>query len=204
MEKNEIIEKVKELLFSKPEVKEEVENKFIDAELENGTKIKVDGELAPEAPVFVLDEEGNETPAPDGEHKLSDGTIVKTEGGVIVEVMPAEVVEVVEDLVEKKEEKMEDEKPVEVEVEMTEIEMVKERLTALEKKIEEMISDKEVVSEDMKSVKEATVYLAEEFSKTPAGEKIEIKKSGFISNLTDSKRNNKEEKLNKIKEILRG
>ena len=82
--------------------------------------------------------------------------------------------------------------------------MVKERLTALEKKIEEMISDKEVVSEDMKSVKEATVYLAEEFSKTPAGEKIEIKKSGFISNLTDSKRNNKEEKLNKIKEILRG
>ena len=203
MEKNEIIEKVKELLFSKPEVKEEVENKFIDAELENGTKIKVDGELVPESPVFVLDEEGNETPAPDGEHKLSDGSIVKTEGGIIVEVMPADIVDVVEDLVEKKEEKMEEVK-LEENVEMSEIEMIKEKLTALEKKIEDMISDKEVVSEDMKAVKEATVYLAEEFSKTPAGEKIEIKKSGFISNLTDSKRNNKEEKLNKIKEILRG
>jgi len=48
--------------------------------LENGTKVHVKGEE-----VFVVDEDGNEMPAPDGEHTLEDGETITTEDGKIVE-----------------------------------------------------------------------------------------------------------------------
>lgn len=38
------------------------------------------------AELYVIDADGNPQPAPDGEHTLEDGTILKTEGGVISEV----------------------------------------------------------------------------------------------------------------------
>lgn len=47
--------------------------------LADGTKVHVKGEE-----VFVVGADGAETPAPDGEHALSDGTTVKTMGGKLV------------------------------------------------------------------------------------------------------------------------
>lgn len=47
--------------------------------LADGTKVHVKGEE-----VFVVGADGAETPAPDGEHALSDGTTVKTAGGKLV------------------------------------------------------------------------------------------------------------------------
>jgi len=96
MNKKEILDEVKRLLFNKP-----VENKFLDAELVDGTKVRVDGELVADTAVFVVDAEGNETPAPDGEHLLSDEkTLVVTADGKIVEVKEVET----EDLQEEVEE----------------------------------------------------------------------------------------------------
>lgn len=47
--------------------------------LADGTKVHVKGEE-----VFVVGADGAETPAPDGEHTMSDGTVVKTMGGKMV------------------------------------------------------------------------------------------------------------------------
>jgi len=54
--------------------------------LSDGTEIKYPGELAVGTSVIVVTPEG-EIPAPDGEHTLEDGTIIKTEGGNITEIM---------------------------------------------------------------------------------------------------------------------
>jgi len=61
---------------------------MVDATLEDGTAIKLD-KLEVGGIVTV-----NDMPAPDGEHKLSDGKTIKTSGGVIVEVMGNEQAQV--------------------------------------------------------------------------------------------------------------
>jgi hypothetical protein len=59
---------------------------FIDAKLVDGTEIKVEGDsLVQGAKVMVKTAEG-EIPAPDGTHELSDGTKVRTVGGVIEQI----------------------------------------------------------------------------------------------------------------------
>lgn len=52
--------------------------------LANGTVVHVEGDHA-----FVVDAEGNKTPAPDGEHTLADGTVFEVTGGV-ASGLPAE------------------------------------------------------------------------------------------------------------------
>lgn len=199
MQKNEIIEKVRELLFSKP-----VESKFIDAVLKDGTKVKVDGDLVLGSSVMVVDVDGNEIPAPDAEHTLEDGTVVTTVGGVITEIEAVEEVTEEEEVVT--EELVEEEVAVEevVEEPVDQLKLMEERMTELEKKMEEILSTSSMTKTEMGKITDATIYLAEEFSKTPAGEKLEIKKSGFLSDLTESKTNTKSEKMNQIQRILRG
>jgi hypothetical protein len=199
MNKKEILDEVKRLLFSKP-----VENKFLDAELVDGTKVRVDGELVTDSAVFVIDAEGNETPAPDGEHLLSDGkTMVVTVDGKIVEVkeVEVEVEEVQEELVKEEVEMQVDESVVASLVEK--VKVLEEMIAALKAEHEQMMGQKKMFESELSAVKDATVYLAEEFSKSPAGEKIEFKKSGFAS-LVENKLNSKEEKMNRIKNILNG
>lgn len=59
---------------------------FIDAKLIDGTEISVSGDsLVQGAKVVVKTAEG-EIPAPDGTHELSDGTKVRTVGGVIEQI----------------------------------------------------------------------------------------------------------------------
>jgi hypothetical protein len=199
MNKKEILDEVKRLLFSKP-----VENKFLDAELVDGTKVRVDGELVADSAVFVIDAEGNETPAPDGEHLLSDGkTMVVTTDGKIVEVkeVEVEVEEVEEELVEE-EVKMEVDESVVTSL-VEKVKVLEEMIAVLKAEHEQMMGQKKMFESELSAVKDATVYLAEEFSKSPAGEKIEFKKSGFAS-LVENKLNSKEEKMNRIKNILNG
>ena len=199
MNKKEILDEVKRLLFSKP-----VENKFLDAELVDGTKVRVDGELVADSAVFVIDAEGNETPAPDGEHLLSDEkTMVVTVDGKIVEVkeVEVEVEEVEEELVEEEVKMQVDESVVASLVDK--VKVLEEMIAVLKAEHEQMMGQTKMFESELSAVKDATVYLAEEFSKSPAGEKIEFKKSGFAS-LVESKLNSKEEKMNRIKNILNG
>ncbi len=48
------------------------------------TKVVVEGDM-----VSVVGADGSKTPAPDGDHVLSDDTVVKTLGGKIVPAAPA-------------------------------------------------------------------------------------------------------------------
>tara|TARA_R110000868_G_scaffold151882_1_gene376464 strand:+ start:189 stop:932 length:744 start_codon:yes stop_codon:yes gene_type:complete len=59
---------------------------FVEAKLEDGTIVKVEGDsLAEGAKVLVVTPDA-EIPAPDGVHKLSDGTEIETKDGMIVTI----------------------------------------------------------------------------------------------------------------------
>jgi hypothetical protein len=78
---------IKKLLFS-----ETTEEAFVDAKLVDGTIVRVEPALEIGASVAVIGEDGETVAAPDGEHELESGEVVRTEGGVIVEIMTPEPV----------------------------------------------------------------------------------------------------------------
>ena len=77
---------IKKLLFS------ETEEKFEDAKLADGTIVRYEV-LEIGAELSVVGEDGEVVAAPDGEHEMESGDIVRTEGGVIVEIMSPEPAE---------------------------------------------------------------------------------------------------------------
>jgi hypothetical protein len=94
---------IKKLLFNE----EPVAEAFEDAKLVDGTIVRYEV-LEVGANLSVIGEDGEVVEAPDGTHELESGVIVRTEGGVIVEVMEPEAApeEVEEEAKEEKEEEM--------------------------------------------------------------------------------------------------
>jgi len=104
------IEKIRLMLASEFEV-DQVETSEPEApvaelafetyDLKDGSKIELSGlEIGAEA--MLVDESGNTSPAPDGEHELVDGTMVTTVGGKVegIETPQAEM-EPIEEVVEE-------------------------------------------------------------------------------------------------------
>ena len=187
MTKSEALSKIKNLLFG--------EQKFEQAKLEDGTIVMWDGELSTGTALFVVAEDGTQMPAPDAEHKLEDGTIVSTVGGLVVTVTPAES-EVEVEVEDKKEE-------MASELEML-VEKLAEKLAALEAKIEEMGMKPEAMStEDVNSKVDAinteiaskfnaVIDLVSKISNEPAATPAQPVKSGF-----------KKESKNSIEDLAR-
>ena len=187
MTKSEALSKIKNLLFG--------EQKFEQAKLEDGTIVMWEGELATGTALFVVAEDGTQMPAPDAEHKLEDGTIVSTVGGLVVTVTPAES-EVEVEVEDKKEE-------MASELEML-VEKLAEKLAALEAKIEEMGMKPEAMStEDVNSKVDAinteiaskfnaVIDLVSKISNEPAAAPAQPVKSGF-----------KKESKNSIEDLAR-
>lgn len=73
---------IKKLLFN-----DEQAQKFVEATLVDGTVVSVEPALEVGAVVSVIGEGGEMLPAPDASHELQDGTVVVTEGGLIVEII---------------------------------------------------------------------------------------------------------------------
>ena len=97
---------IKKLLFS-----ETTEEAFVDAKLVDGTIIRYES-LEIGAALSVVGEDGEIVAAPDGQHELESGEVVRTEEGVIVEVLEPEAEEVEEEAKdEEKEEEMSAEVP---------------------------------------------------------------------------------------------
>jgi hypothetical protein len=71
---------IKKLLFADAQ-------KFVEATLVDGTVVSVEPALEIGAVVSVIGEGGEMLPAPDASHELQDGTLVVTEGGIIVEIV---------------------------------------------------------------------------------------------------------------------
>ena len=89
---------IKKLLFS-----ETTEEAFVDAKLVDGTIIRYES-LEIGAALSVVGEDGEIVTAPDGEHELESGEVVRTEEGLIVEVLEPEAEEEAKE--EEKEEEM--------------------------------------------------------------------------------------------------
>ena len=94
---------IKKLLFS-----EKTEEAFVDAKLTDGTIIRYES-LEIGAALSVVGEDGEIVAAPDGQHELESGEVVRTEEGVIVEILEPEAEEEAKD--EEKEEEMSAEVP---------------------------------------------------------------------------------------------
>lgn len=76
------IQKIKQMLEL-----DKVSISFKEAVLDNGTKVITEGEFVIGAPVFVIDDAGVQTPAPDGEHTVPElNVVITTENGIITEV----------------------------------------------------------------------------------------------------------------------
>lgn len=117
MNKNETLKNALENLgnaikaaFNAPTPEVVTEN-FLEVTTMDGVMLEVDGDtLAVGAMVKVKNADGTYADAPDGEHILADGTTIVTAAGAITEIRPVAVE--VED--KKEEEKMAEEKPVEL------------------------------------------------------------------------------------------
>ncbi len=73
---------IKKLLFADGQAQ-----KFVEATLVDGTVVSVEPALEIGAVVSVIGDGGEMLPAPDASHELQDGTLVVTEGGIIVEIV---------------------------------------------------------------------------------------------------------------------
>jgi len=140
---------------------------FLDAELEDGTKIKVEGEeLVEGAKVMVVTEDAL-LPAPDGVHLLSDKkTKVETKDGMIVSVVAEEPME---DGAEKEAEVIEEEKIKDMEDGDQEMyDMLKKMLEKISEKMKKMEEKMEKVEAEFKA-----------FKKEPAAKPIPNGKTEF-------------------------
>jgi hypothetical protein len=188
MNKADIVKQVKALfnveveVEDKPVLEVEKENMMAEAVLKGGVKIMTpDDEFKVGSEVFVVGEDGENVLAPDAEHELEDGTIVVTVEGKITEIKEVELEDEVE-LGDK--EKM---------ISFEEFKKLNEKVIELEKKLNEK-------EEKFNKVKEATILMAEEFSKLPGGENIVVEKTGLKEE--NRKAHTKEQKfMNLLKSI---
>lgn len=137
----------------------------------SGADVKIDGEIVVGSKVFVVDENGTESPAPSGEHELVGVAKIIVTDGVISEIMPIEDEPSVEIEVEaEKTEEMSDESTEEMAVEpptgvdyKTEIESMAERIT----KLETMIADLMLQIGGMSKINEKMSSMLEKISLVP-------------------------------------
>jgi hypothetical protein len=181
------------------ETPETVTEKFEDITLADGSVAQVEPDVSLGAAMVVqIDEEL--LPAPDGEHELSDGRIVTTESGIIVDIK--EVEETPE--MEEEEEEMEKESPFteaqEREAKKIIESIVTERVFGMESTLAE---ETELLKNDIIDLKNAfhkLVELTEKLVNEPTTESLKKNKSGF-QNLKKDKKTDLIEKL-KSKNII--
>ena len=162
---------------------------FLDAKLEDGTVVRVEGEeLIEGAAVFVVTEEGD-VPAPDAIHTLEDWTKVETKEGVVVKIEKPEVLE------EEVEEEVKEEEKVEMEEEIVtevpeEVAVVAEPVVeAIVEAIIPVLEEVKALADEMKKMKEDYEKMKNDFSsfkKEPAGKKIT---NGVSENFNNQKSN---------------
>jgi len=170
MNLNEAIEKLSGLV-SKFNAEPTTEQTFIDAKLVDGTIVRYES-LEVGLPLMVIDEAGNELPAPDGEHELEDGTMLTVEGGIITEVAT------------KTEEAPEMEMPIEqpmaaVEsVSKEDFETLKTEVDNLKTRFEEFTKTNETLTADnvaLKEIVKETFSIVEKLAKVPSDNPVSVR-----------------------------
>lgn len=93
--------KVSEIVDSEAEVGDDEQE--LASVVTDGGELSYEGELEVGTEVFVTDEEGNQTPAPDGDYKTEDGKTIKVADGKVSEIVDAPAEENAEENADKKE-----------------------------------------------------------------------------------------------------
>ena len=167
----------------------------------DGTILRIEPAIEIGATVQVIGEDAELIEAPDGEHELESGDVIKTEGGVIIEIMAVEVEE------EVVEEEMSEETP-EVKAQPIDVQALTDNVMnklneALNDKINNLkfaaIADVKALNERNKTLTEAVselVGIVEQFAGTPSEEPTKKVKNPF-------KRDSKEFDFSKIGAALR-
>lgn len=78
--------KVSEITDAEAEVDPTEEENLASVETDGGN-LSYEGELEVGTEVFVTDDEGNQTPAPDGDYKTTDGKTIKVADGKVTEIV---------------------------------------------------------------------------------------------------------------------
>jgi hypothetical protein len=187
-----VIEDLKAILFTEEKVEEvaettettektteEVTEKFVAAELADGTMINIEPGLEEGANVTV-EVDGQVNPIPDGDYPLADGVVISISGGVIsaVKEVEAEAEEDMNTEVAETPKETPTEQRIRKIIESTEtvfneIKEVKEELAAVK---EEFAKYKETVEENNKAIFSAV----EEIATEPSVEPTKKKSSGFM------------------------
>lgn len=173
MTRTEAFEKIKALLFKD-------EKKFEQAKLEDGNIIQWEGELAEGVALFVVGEDGNLTPAPDGTHTTDEGMKVTTVGGLVTMIEKE-----IEDKKSEPEMASEFEKAFAAHVEV--FSGVVKRVEDIEVKLREITDIISKSTSDTESKFNSIVKLVEEIAEQPLAEndkpanknfkKVEVKRS---------------------------
>ena len=158
--------KIKSYLMSSETPVEPTPQAFAMYDLEGGGQVSINGEIAVGADVMVIDGDGNEVPAPNGEHVLVGVAKIKTEGGKIIEIMPIEEEPSIEVEIEagNKEEEMAEAEPMPDHA--MEMESMSERIT----KLEGMLADMMTRMDGMGKATEAMTAVVEVIASAPTAE----------------------------------
>tara|TARA_R110000765_G_scaffold65974_2_gene127825 strand:- start:144 stop:785 length:642 start_codon:yes stop_codon:yes gene_type:complete len=167
----------------------------------DGTILRIEPAIEIGATVQVIGEDAELIEAPDGDHELESGDVIKTEGGVIIEIMAVEGEE------EVVEEEMSEETP-EVKAQPIDVQALTDNVMnklneALNDKINNLkfaaIEDVKTLTERNKTLTEAVselVGIVEQFAGTPSEEPTKKVKNPF-------KQDSKEFDFSKIGAALR-
>ena len=167
----------------------------------DGTILRIEPAIEIGATVQVIGEDAELIEAPDGDHELESGDVIKTEGGVIIEIMAVEGEE------EVVEEEMSEETP-EVKAQPIDVQALTDNVMnklneALNDKINNLkfaaIEDVKTLTERNKTLTEAVselVNIVEQFAGTPSEEPTKKVKNPF-------KQDSKEFDFSKIGAALR-
>ena len=158
--------KIKSYLMSSETPVEPTPQAFAMYDLEGGGQVSINGEIAVGVDVMVIDGDGNEVPAPNGEHVLVGVAKIKTDGGKIVEIMPLEESPEIEVEIEagNKEEEMAEAEPMPDHA--MEMESMSERIT----KLEGMLADMMTRMDGMGKATEAMTAVVEVIASAPTAE----------------------------------
>jgi hypothetical protein len=194
MNLNEAIEKLSGLV-SKFNAEPTTEQTFIDAKLMDGTIIRYES-LEVGMPLLVIDEAGNELPAPDGEHELEDGTKVTVEAGIITEVASKE-----EEAPEEEGAPIEQPMAAVESVSKEDFETLKNEVADLKSKFEEFSTTNETLSADniaMKEIVKETFSIVEKLANVPAENPVSVRSNNPFKK-TISREQELENLINKFK-----
>lgn len=159
---------------------------FKDAKLQDGTIVSAET-FEPGQDLMIIDEAGNRTPAPDGEHILEDGTCVYVSGGKIDRVEAA-----VEEAIAEEEMAID---TAELAPLVEEVPDGEDEMAMLRTMCEEMMNKIGIMEEEMAKMKmskqetdevfkNGIIELSDNFSKIPGSEKTTITPGDFESKFT--------------------